>query len=158
MFPPAQHACCVKLHGQSNSSFPGMCIIPISKQKRASQLPIQTGHNIATASGLKFSPLYTGEVMLTWSPASQRVSNEIAHVANYGSEIHLNPHGLTNVVEWAVVLPHPSRKTCPKAFLTCFAFSKDCPQNQAWDYNEGSSTLQPCCWNSCSIKNGIHDL
>lgn len=51
-----------------------------------------------------------------------------------------------------------SRKTGSEAFLRCFTSSEDCPQNCAWEYKEESSTPRPCCWNSCSIKNGIHDL
>lgn len=90
----------MKLCGQSN--FPGICIIPISKQKRASQLPIQMEHDIATASELKF--LSTLEEMLTWSSAFQMVSSKMVYVCQLWLRNPLDC--LTYDAEWAMVLPN----------------------------------------------------
>lgn len=103
--------------------------------------------------------LYIGEEeMLTWSPASQIVSNKMAYICQLRLRNPLDC--LTDVAEWAMVLPHipQSIKNVSKAFLRCLAFPKEYSQNQAWVYNKVSSTSQPFCSNSFSIKNGIHDL
>lgn len=68
----------MKLHGQSNG-FSGIYIIPISEQKRESQLPYKLG---ITLQQLKYSHL------------SPRVSDEMARPANCGSEFLFNPYGL----------------------------------------------------------------
>lgn len=94
--------------------------------------------------------LYIGEDMLTWSSASQIVSNKMTYFANCGSEIH--SIDIYCWVSYGLSIHIPNMKTGSKAFLRCFAFPKDYPQNQAWVYIKESSTLQPFCLNSFFSK------
>lgn len=106
-------------------SFPRICIIPTSKQKRATQLSKNMEHDIETASRLKF-----------FSTLEKRCSPEAQHLklflirwhmfANCGSEIHS-----IDIYCWGsygLSVHIPSTKTGSKAFLRCFAFPKDYPE------------------------------